>query len=183
MLAMQYTIRLPHGYDMSLIRARVEERSQLFEKLPGLAHKSYLVNDEDRIYAPFYIWEDMREARQFMLNDLFRGVIQAFNRPRVRNWTVLDRVHGNRHITPTFAVQEADSIPSEESLDALVTREIKAQSKLLENENLYFHIIALDPDRWELMRFSLWKDQRSATPQAADVVQHYEVLHVSDACE
>lgn len=180
MLAMQYTIQLPGGYDMGRIRDRVEDRIALFESLPGLAHKSYLVNDSDEIYAPFYIWDDIAEARRFMLHDLFKGVIQSFSRPRIRTWTVIDRVYGNRDITPTFAVREADIIPMEESLEKMVAREVKAQAKLLENDHLHFHAIAIDPDRWELMRYSLWKDQKSAEPQAADVVQFYEVLHVSE---
>lgn len=179
MLAMQYTIQLPHGYDMNLIRARVKERIALFENLPGLAHKSYLMNEADRIYAPFYVWNDFQQARGFMLNDLFRGVVQSFSRPRVRNWTILDHRYGNASITPGYAVREADIIPQEEALDAVVKREMQAQAKLLENDNLFFHVIALDPDRWELMRFSLWRDRASAFAQSADMIQTYDVLHVS----
>lgn len=180
MLAMQYSIALPSTYDMSLIRARVEERSKLFETLPGLFHKSYLANEQEKIYAPFYLWYDLTEARRFMLNDLFRGVIQAFSRPRVRMWTVIEYAYGNKKMHPSFAVRETDSIPPEENLERMVERELKAQGELLKNENLHFHAIALDPDRWELMRYSLWKDEASAVMQAADVVQRYKVLHVSE---
>lgn len=179
MLAMQYTIQLPDTYDMRLIRARVEERSQLFKTLPGLMQKCYLVNDRDRIYAPFYIWDNITEARRFMLNDLFRGVIQAFSRPRIRTWTIIACDWGNKILQPRFAVREADIIAPEENLEKMVEKELKAHAKLVENDNLYFHVIALDPDRWELMRFSLWGDQKSADFPGADVIQHYEVLMVS----
>lgn len=179
MLAMQYTIQLAHGYDMNRIRQRALERSRLFESLPGLAHKSYLMNEADEIYAPFYVWEDIKEARQFMLNDLFGGVIESFSRPRIRSWTILKRAYGNQSIIPRFAVRESDVIPPEEKLERMVERESAYQEKLLANDNLHFHLVALDPDRWELMRYSLWRDERSAIPHTADVVQHYEVLHVS----
>ena len=89
MLAMQYSIELPVGYDTDLIRSRVENRSRLFEGLPGLIHKSYLFSDADKIYAPFYIWSDVAQARRFLFDDLFKGVIESFRRPRVRTWMVI----------------------------------------------------------------------------------------------
>ena len=67
MLAMQYSIELPVGYDTSLIRSRVESRSKLFEGLPGLIHKSYLFSDADKIYAPFYIWSDGSRSAVFLV--------------------------------------------------------------------------------------------------------------------
>lgn len=181
MLAMQYTIQLAMGYDMNLIRKRVEERSGLFETLPGLVHKSYLMNGDDLIYAPFYVWDNLVEARRFMLNDLFGGVIRDFSRPRIRTWTIVDRIYGNREIVPTYAIRETDIIAPEENLNDMVTRELEEQAKLLAgNDSLHMHLIALDPDRWELMRYSLWADKKSAETGAADVIQTYDVTLVSE---
>lgn len=180
MLAMQYTIQLAEDYDTGLIRKRVEERSKLFDALPGLAHKSYLLNEADRIYAPFYVWEDMAEARNFMLNDLFRGVIKTFSRPRIRTWTILDRKYGNKNLTPGFAVREIDVIPPEENLEEMFERELAIQATLMAHEDLHYHIIAVDPDRWEIMRYSLWASAESAGALDSDCIQTYEVLHLSE---
>lgn len=184
MLAMQYTIELPSDLDMSVIRQRVDERSKLFDHFPGMAHKSFILNEEDRLYAPFYVWHRDEVACEFLLDDLFKGVISSFSRPRVRTWNVLHMGYGNRAMTPTYAVREADTIPAEESLHELALREREKQHRLLQhNPEIYFHTIALDAERWELIRFSLWSAARNAPPAEADQVQTYELLHVSEGTE
>ena len=55
-----------------------------------------------------------------------------------------------------------------------------SQQQLLENPALYMHLVALDADRWEVMRYSLWKDEASANEPNGDCVQTYGVLHVSE---
>lgn len=180
MLAMQYSIQLPHGYDDSLVTQRVTQRSKLFDGLPGMVHKSFLYNRQDKLYAPFYVWKNLQEARDFLMDDLFRGVIQSFKRPRVRDWFVLEQTYGNRRLRPTFAIQEIDLIPAEENLEERIAHEHALQQKMRQNPNLYYHLVALDPNRWEIIRYHLWKDKASAEKPSADCVQTFEVLHVSE---
>lgn len=180
MLVMQYTIQLPDDYDMQRIRKRVEDRCKLFENLPGLSHKSYLMHDGDKIYAPLYVWSDAAAARAFMLEHLFRGVIDEFSRPRVRTWMPVSSIHGNRALTPLYARREADVIAPETNLNALMDEERRQQAALQKNPDLYFHLVALDPDRWELMRYSMWSTRVKAESQHADCVQDYEVIYVSE---
>lgn len=178
MLAMQYTIQLPADYDMAAIDARVEERKPLFDNVAGLAHKSYLANDEDKIYAPFYIWNDITKLRDFLLDDLFHGVTTAFHRPRVRSWAVLEQERGNFTGMPAFAMRESETIPHDEPLEVLIDAEKKRQEDLAGMDGLYLTVLGLDADRWELLRYSLWKDRSSAPETEFDCVQTYRVLHV-----
>ncbi len=180
MLAMQYSIQLPENYDAALIEERVNQRKMLFDKHPGLVHKSFLYSHENQFYAPFYLWQDVNEAQKFLLDDLFHGVVQAFNRVRVRSWFVVHNAFGNRSLTPTFARREVDIIPPEEKLDTFLKYEKDLQSNVLEDPNLYMHVAAFDADRWEVLRFSLWKDEASATKATGDSHIDYRVLHVSE---
>jgi hypothetical protein len=180
MLAMQYTISLPENYDLDLIHQRVAARSRLFESLPGLAHKSYLLDAEDKIYAPFYLWSDVEAAQQFLFDDLFKGVIESFSRPRVRTWFTLAKDYGNRLLVPRFAMKELDVIAPEDNLEETIRREREEQASLLSSPGLYLRCLAFDPDRWELMRYSLWQDRASALTPSADSVEYFEALHVSD---
>lgn len=180
MFAMQYTIQLPADYDEALISQRVEQRSGLFDNLTGLYHKSFLYSPDDKLYAPFYIWENDAAGRTFLLNDLFRGVIDTFSRPRVRTWSVLATGYGNPELMAHHAVREADLIPADQDLQALVRREQGHIETLKRNPNLYFIAVALDADRWELIRYYLWKDQASEACIGSDCTQHYNVLHVSE---
>jgi hypothetical protein len=180
MLAMQYSIHLPHDFDAQAIHNRVAQRKGLFDTLPGMLHKSFLFNEDEHLYAPFYIWDDSVQARGFLIDDLFKGVIESFSRPRVRSWLMMTHAYGNISINPTFGLREADSIPVHENLQELIAAETRAQNELSKNDALYMHALAIDPDRWELIRYSLWKDAASAPRPSADVVQEYQVLHVSE---
>ncbi len=180
MLAMQYSIQLPQGYDDKLIIERVNNRSKLFDGLDGLLHKSFLYNHNDKLYAPFYVWQDINQAKQFLMDQLFRGVIETFKRPRVRNWVVLHQDYGNRALKPTHAIREIDIIPAGQDIEAVLKAEQEKQKEMLADKNLYYSLTAFDPDRWELVHYHLWKDAASAPRLGSDCIQTYSVLHVSE---
>ncbi len=181
MRAMQYTIQLPTDFSADMVRKRVEERARFFDNLPGLVHKSFLFDEAEHLYAPFYIWGQEEAARDFLLNDLFKGVIDTFSRPRVRTWSVIAYSHGNRAAAPTLAVREADLIPASADLSDMVKREQDRQNKLIaKNPDIYFHAAALDADRWEIVRYSLWHGRSGLARYEADCSQVYKVMHVSE---
>ncbi len=180
MIAMQYSIPLPNNFDPQGVRSRVESRRASFDAHAGLVHKSFLYNAKERLYAPFYVWKDVEQARDFLLDDLFHGVVETFNRHRVRSWYVASMIYGNREVFTSFARRELDVIPAEAKLDDFMTRELEAQRELTANEDVYAHTLAFDPERWEILRFSLWKDKNSAPKSGSDTVMEYEVLHVSE---
>lgn len=180
MLAMQYSIQLPPDFDGQQIKTRVASRKALFDEHEGLVHKSFLYNDADKLYAPFYVWQDVGRAQEFLLNDLFKGVIDTFSRCRVRSWFSTHMAYGNRALVPAFAYREVDVIAPEERLDVFLQQEKTHQDALLSDPNLYMHLVAFDAERWEILRFSLWKDAASAQKPGSDSYIGYDVLHVSE---
>lgn len=181
MIAMQYSISLSNDFGTQQIRTRVQARYSLFDKMPGLAHKSYLFNNADRLYAPFYIWSSHDAARDFLLSDVFQNVSDTFRRPRVRMWNVFCYDVFEPSMTPTFAVREVDAVPAEQRLAALAEEERRAHEAVRGKPGLHSHAVALDADRWELVRFSLWSDEKAGAGKnfTADTVQTYDVLHLS----
>ena len=180
MIAMQYSISLSDDFSTQKIRARVQARYCLFDKMPGLAHKSYLFNAKDRLYAPFYIWRSHDAAREFLLSGIFQDVSDTFRRPRVRMWNVLSYDVFDPAMTPTFAVREVDAVSAEQRLAATAAVEQRAHEDLRGRPGLHSHAVALDADRWELVRYSLWRDEAAARNNfIADTVQTYDVLHLS----
>lgn len=181
MLAMQYSIPLPVNLDADYVRERVSARRALFDGHKGLAHKSFVYCPKEHLYAPFYVWKDVSEARNFLLDDLYQGVIESFGRHRVRSWIVIGMEYGNMDIAPTHAIREIDSIAPEARLKRFAIAEREAQKHLIDYQpELYMHVTALDADRWQVMRFSLWKDAASIPDTNSDCTQSYEVLHVSE---
>ena len=179
MIAMQYTIQLAADFGVERIRERVNARGPLFDKFPGLAHKSYLFNHQHALYAPFYIWNSHDAARDFLLGSLFVSVMETFGRPRVRTWNVIAYDIIDAAVAPRYAVREVDSIASEDHLGTLAEQERDHHRALAGTDGLHSHAVALDADRWELVRYSLWRDESCALKVRADSVQPYEVLHLS----
>lgn len=180
MLAMQYSIQLPPNFDAGKVRERVSQRRALFDGHGGLVHKSFLFNEKDHIYAPFYVWADLEKASSFLLDDLFHGVSEAFSRHRVRSWFVLLLANGSKSALPRYARREIDPIPAEGRLETFVADERAALGEATTREGCYLQLLALDADRWEIVRFSLWADEKSAPKPQGDYVQDYEVLHISE---
>lgn len=180
MLAMQYSIALPADYNAEQIRERVDARRGLFDTHAGLVHKSFLYNGREKLYAPFYVWKDVAQARDFLLDDLFKGVTQTFTRHRVRSWYVAHMAYGNQEMHAAYARREIDVIPAEACLATYARAQQETQAEMARDKNLYMHLVAVDADRWEVLHFSLWKDKDSAPKPASDSHIEYDVLHVSE---
>ena len=181
MLAMQYSIPLPVNLDADYVRERVNQRRALFDGHKGLIHKSFVYCPKEHIYAPFYLWKDVGEAQHFLLDDLYQGVIESFGRHRVRSWLVVGAEFGDKSLSPAFATRELDAVPAELSLKQFSAKEKQRQQDYMaENKDLYMRVVALDADRWEVMRFSLWADKASSPDSESDCLQTYDVLHVSE---
>ncbi|WP_169544872.1 DUF4865 family protein [Sneathiella aquimaris] len=176
MLAMQYTVRLPSEYDAQMVNDRVSMRGPMFDGCPGLAHKFYLYDREEHVYAPFYIWENSQAAQNFLMNTLFEDVVEDFGRPRVRSWQILNFGYGRSTIAPKKMLSEVDKVCEKQNLTTLKTHEQANHLKMLKNDDLFAHMVLLDPDRWEISRVSLWSRKDEAYKTRADCVSEYEVL-------
>lgn len=180
MIAMQYTVRLPPNYSVDRLRRRVaEERGPIFDSMPGLAHKSFLLDSELRTYAPFYVWHSHNAMREFLFGPVFGATVSVFDRPRIRHWSVVAYNHADKTIMPTFACYELDRVERSD-LQNIRVREVDAHQKRLSQPGLYFQIVALDFDRWEICRFSLWAEAGAHGKSDADSSLGYEVLHISE---
>ncbi|HLI13902.1 MAG TPA: DUF4865 family protein [Alphaproteobacteria bacterium] len=85
MLAMHYRIPLSGGTEaVAAIRRRARERGPLFDGMPGLAHKLFLVDPVEPTYATFYLWREAEAALAFLDGEFFAALCASFGRPRVR---------------------------------------------------------------------------------------------------
>ncbi|MFJ6620609.1 DUF4865 family protein [Kitasatospora sp. NPDC091335] len=184
MHAMQYEITLPADYDMGVIRRRVAEKGHLLDAFPGLGLKAYLVRERGRQgspvnqYAPFYLWRTAEGMNGFLWGPGFRGLSADFGRPAVRHWLGAGLAHGasaaERGVAgpPTSATRETVRLP--ESADPAEAVE-RALAELPAHPALHTAAVAVDPSRWELLRFALW---HGPAPEDAPGVR-YQVLHLS----
>ncbi|MFD4655368.1 DUF4865 family protein [Kitasatospora sp. NPDC058444] len=204
MHAMQYEITLPADYDMGIIRKRVADKGHLLDAYPGLGLKAYLVRERGRQgspvnqYAPFYLWRTAEGMNSFLWGPGFRGLSADFGRPAVRHWLGAGLAHGASGASsasapasvlvsatapasvtaepapgpPTTATRETVRLP--ESADPAEAVE-RALADLPAHPALHTAAVAVDPSRWELLRFALW---HGPAPEGEPGVR-YRVLHLS----
>jgi heme-degrading monooxygenase HmoA len=84
MLAMHYRIPLSGAEAVAAVERRARERGPLFDGMPGLAHKFFLVDPVHPTYATFYLWQEAEAAHAFVTGPLFAALVEAFGRPEVR---------------------------------------------------------------------------------------------------
>jgi hypothetical protein len=148
-IALEYTIPLPAGFDTRRIRQRVRQKAPLFDAYPGLLWKAFLLREPDPAYGAFYLWESAEAAASFLDGPLFAGVVESFGRPEVRLWLVREAV------APPPSVRWA-------------RREERA---LVLAPNRAAHVVGVDPTGWRVVHFGF-----EAARSARD---GWEVLHLS----
>ncbi|WP_200302115.1 DUF4865 family protein [Streptomyces adelaidensis] len=181
MHAMQYEITLPADYDMDVIRARATGKGPLLDDFPGLGLKAYLMRERGvggspvNQYAPFYLWNTPAGMNSFLWGPGFQGLSDDFGRPRVRHWTGLAHEEGgSAGAVPRIAVRRRWSVPEGVRLADVAAEAVDEAGRLASLDGAVCAAAVLDPDRWELVHFSLWDHD---VPKAEGEV--FQVLYMN----
>ena len=175
---MQYEIGLPADYDMGIVEHRVATRGSATDDFPNLGLKAYAVRRIGRhgsavnSYAPFYLWRDPAGMNAFLYGP-FRAITTDFGRPPVRHWVGAAFARGDQFDdVPVFATREIRALPADGSPAEAVGEEASA----VPEGSWHSSAVAVDPLRWELVRYVLW----SRVPDAwSPVATAFDVLHAS----
>jgi hypothetical protein len=186
MYSMQYELTLPADYDMEIIRKRVRDGGGRTDGFPGLGVKAYLIRERGvadspvNQYAPFYVWQAISGMNRFLWGGgAFTRIVDDFGRPPVRHWTGVDHLTGPANATtPIAATRRIEPIapgldPTEPVRDA--QRELAERAG---QPGVHSTALAVDPQRWELVHFTLWTE---TAPASAGT--RYEVLRLSHGSE
>jgi hypothetical protein len=178
---MQYEIRLPADYDMTIIRERVARRGHALDAFPGLGLKAYLIRERAdgaavNEYAPFYLWTEPAAMGRFLWGGAgFAGIIASFGRPVVRHWTGVAFATGpDAQAPPLWATRSTRPLDEADLPDDVVATELDAARHASGADGLHSVALAVDPHHWEAVRFALW----SREPDEA-AGRRYRVLHLS----
>lgn len=183
MYAMQYEIALPADYDMKVIRDRVATRGHLMDAYEGLGLKAFLIRERGldgspvNQYAPFYLWDDTGGMNRFLWGGGgFGGIVEDFGRPAVNHWTGVAFGFGPaRDASPRGASRLVERIAAGADPAAAVGAAVVAWEQRVASPGVHCSVLAVDPRRWEIVRFTLWE---AAAPAGVDG-ERYEVLHLA----
>ncbi|MCC3772313.1 DUF4865 family protein [Streptomyces sp. UNOC14_S4] len=185
MYAMQYEITLPADYDMEVIRKRVRDFGHTLDDRQGLRLKAYVIRERGvdsspvNQYAPFYLWDDTAAMSHFLVGGGgFRNIVRDFGRTPVRHWTVAARETGpSWDTTPRAASRHVTSLPADEDPETAVRSALDDLRRTARRADVHTTALAVDPLRWQLLRFTLWRD---AVPHDEPATERYELLHLSE---
>lgn len=163
MIAMNYRFVLPADYDMAVIRQRIASKGHLLDGFPELEFKAYLYADihsqtwpaTQNVYAPFYLWQGTGGMRQFLCGSGFAVLQGDFGRPDVLSWIPLCQHVSTSVQQARFAVRELSAIPPSRPLAELEQQQLQWLGEQQQRGALA-SISAFDPQRWQLLRFTLW---------------------------
>lgn len=182
MYAMQYEIPLPADYEMAIIRHRVASRGHATDAYPDLGLKAYLVRERGvagataNAYAPFYLWLDAAGMNRFLWSGTgFSAIVDSFGRSPVRPFIGADfRLGPARDAAPGWATWASATIPPGHDPTTAVSAAIDALPALAEKTALHAAAVVVDPQRWEIVTFALWRTEPDAEAGAV-----WQVLHLS----
>jgi hypothetical protein len=168
---MQYEMTLPADYDMEIIHKRIAVGGPVFDDRAGLGLKAFLVRERGtdgspvNQYAPFYLWHEAGAMARFLVGgDGFERIIRDFGRPPVRHWNVVATGTGPaRAGIPVAATRRLTPVSADPDLAGLglagrIEREIADLKTVAAGDGVHTAALAVDPERWELVRFILWTD-------------------------
>jgi hypothetical protein len=122
-------------------------------------------------YAPFYLWRDPAGLNSFLYGP-FRAITTDFGRPPVRHWMGV-AFHPGPELgaAPTFATRATTRLPPD--LEPGPVLDVTPHGV---GTGVHSQAVAVDPARWEVVRFTLWTTPPART--ASDEIA-YDVLHAS----
>jgi len=167
---------------MSIIRRRVATKGPLLDAFPGLGLKAYLIRERGvegspiNQYAPFYLWASTDGMSRFLWGGGgFGAIVSSFGRPEVRHWTGVACALGPASASPPTRATR-NIVPIGDHIDpaAAVEAGEREMQRLAGLQGVHSSALAVDPQNWSLVHFTLWTE----LPPDADGVR-YEVLHHS----
>ncbi len=169
MILAHYGHRLPADYDLGIIRSRAQARGQLWDAVPELHFKAFLLRERGRFgataneYSSLYLWRKVDGRYKF--------VIDSFGRAGIEARLVLDARKGEGSEARFLYKHELD-IPLDADLTSVFAAEIERVSDVARQAGAVAAAVGIDAERWTLTRVLLSENE----PGAGEEGVAYQVL-------
>lgn len=88
MHALQCVWDLGDRFDAVALRRRVNDRKSLYEKIPGLLSKAFVLDETSRRFGGFYVWRAPEDADLFLRSETYAASRAALGEPEIRRYEV-----------------------------------------------------------------------------------------------
>jgi len=180
MIITHYAHRLPADYDVDIIRKRAKARGHLFDGIPELCFKAFLLRERGRFgaianeYSSLYLWRKDDGFRDFLVDGRTKSVTDSFGRPQIETRFALD-AHRGRAGEARYAYTNEQDIAPDTDLTAAFAAEIERNRERALAPDIVAAAVGVDARSWKLTRVLL--SAHELDPAEAGTA--YEILHLA----
>jgi hypothetical protein len=180
MIMAHYAHRLPADYDTDIIRKRARARGPLWNEIPDLHFKGFLLRERGRLgaianeYSSLYLWRTDDGFRDFLLTGRTKSVTDSFGRPMIETRFALD-ARGGAGRFARFATRRDLTIPQDADLTAAFGAEVARNREIAERPGVVAAVVGVDAERWTFTRLLLSEHE----PSGGEGEAAYEILYLA----
>ena len=180
MIIVQYAHRLPADYDIGIIRNRAKSRGHLFDAIPELYFKAFLLRERGRFganqneYSSLYLWRKDEGLRDFLVDGRTKSVTDSFGRPQIETRFVLDAHKGSGE-QPRFLYKQEQNTPIDTDLTSAFADEIARNRESAKQAGVVASAVGVDVQNWKFTRVVLSEKE----PTGRDQGTAYQVLYLA----
>ena len=180
MIIAHYAHRLPADYDIGIIRNRAKSRGHLFDAIPELYFKAFLLRERGRFganqneYSSLYLWRKDDGFRDFLVDGRTKSVTDSFGRPQIETRFVLDAHKGSSE-QPRFLYKQEQDIPIDTDLTSAFADEIARNRESAKQAGVVASAVGVDVQNWKFTRVVLSEKE----PTRRDQGTAYQVLYLA----
>ena len=180
MLIAHYAHRLPADHDVGAIRKRAKVRGQLWDAVPKLYFKAFLLRERGHFgaisneYSSLYLWREDEAFRNFLVDGRYRFVTDTFGRAAIETRVALDAFGGSGR-EARFATKYEQDIPPDADLTLAFANEIERCREIAQRPGAVAAAVGVDVERWKFTRVLLSENE----PSGRDEGTAYQVLYLA----
>lgn len=180
MLIAHYGHRLPADYDINIIRSRAKARGHLWDAIPKLAFKAFLLRERGSFgaigseYSSLYLWREDEGFRNFLVDGRYKIVTDSFGRAQIETRTVLDALRGSGS-DARFLYKRDQDIPLDADLTSAFANEIERNREAARQPGAVAAAVGVDAQNWTFTRVLLSENEPSGKEEGTA----YQVLYLA----
>jgi hypothetical protein len=180
MIIAHYAHRLPADYDLSIIRNRAKARGHLFDAIPELHFKGFLLRERGRFgaiqneYSSLYLWRKDEGFRDFLVDGRTKSVTDSFGRPQIETRFVLDALKGSGEAA-RFLYKQEQAIAHDTDLTSAFAEEIARNHEASQQAGVVAAAVGVDAQSWTFTRVLLSERE----PSGAKGEEAYQILYLA----
>ncbi|HEY0236617.1 MAG TPA: DUF4865 family protein [Afipia sp.] len=180
MIIAHYTHRLAANHDVASIRTRAHERGAIWDKVPDLYFKAFLLRETGRFgaiansFSSLYLWKHDQAFTDWLLRGGYKIVTDSFGRADIETFFALDAFKGKAG-EARFLYRQDVAIPPDTDLTKAFAGEIEQARARAAQPGIVASIAGLDPRNWTFVRVRLSEHE----PGDGEHGVGYQIAHLS----